>query len=180
MSYFVNILGPIIYFFNGRVPIRLKESFFILKYFLEGMRNEQGRKLILNQQSLILEHINQGNLTIFKYNHLYEKTLFIFVFIGLLNVDTICYQRGKQLWPRIIEIVSQGRFDNEFMFRIWNKIQRDTRILFESFGTFCIDAMHFWLLCDSVVLVLFLRQIRGTIIIWNLTTTTTTLWSHMV
>ena len=124
MSYFVNILGPIIYFFNGRVPIRLTESFFILKYFLEGMRNEQGRKLILNQQSLILEHINQGNLTIFKYNHLYEKTLFIFVFIGLLNVDTICYQRGKQLWPRIIEIVSQGRFDNEFMFRIWNKIQK--------------------------------------------------------
>ena len=48
------------------------------------------------------------------------------------------------------------------MFRIWNKIKRDTRILFESFGTFCIEAMHFWwLLCDSVVLVLFLRQIRA-------------------
>ena len=64
------------------------------------------------------------------------------MFICLLNVD-ICYQRCKQLWPRIIEIVSQGRFDNKFMFRIWNKIQRDTRILFESFGTFCIEAMHF-------------------------------------
>ena len=45
------------------------------------------------------------------------------MFIYLLNVD-FCYQRCKQLWPRIIEIVSQGRFDNKFMFRIWNKIQK--------------------------------------------------------